>query len=348
LIVAPRKIPKLKAFLADYISGRTNVSDHTVYKWTNSAKHFVKFFGDVKIDKITEGDVEDYAEHRRAECAEATVGTEIKHGKQFFGYALKKKLIPENPFEGQKVKRQDNPDRRVYIPRENLQTLIDSVSNPVWKALISIVRWTGCRIGEALLLKWSDIQWEDGKINMPSPKTARYGVPNRMMPLWNELRPILEELRRNAAPESIYVIEDICNLPPTKREDERHSKNTATQLTRYIEAADLDVWPKVWQNIRATRENELELEGHREFAVRAWIGHSQKVAERNYRQITEEDFSKAVKSSSGQIVVSNGTQGSAKPDEQEITTNRKTTLQESAPSCNTSQSGLAPLSKRSS
>ncbi|MEO2014887.1 MAG: hypothetical protein ABGZ53_11005, partial [Fuerstiella sp.] len=70
--------------------------------------------------------------------------------------------------------------------------------------------------------------------------------------------------------------------------------------------------------------------------------------ESSYLQVTPEDFNKAFKSPSGQIVVSNGTQDGEKPDEQETTTNEKTTLQESAPSCNTSQSGQAPLSKRSS
>jgi hypothetical protein len=157
-----------------------------------------------------------------------------------------------------------------------------------------------------------------------------------------------DELRSNSTSTSIYVIDDIANLPATNREGDRQSKNTATQLRRYIKAAGLDVWPRVWQNIRVTRENELELEDHREFAVRAWIGHTQKVAENNYLKITEEDFEKAFKKPSGQMVVGKGTQNPAKPDEQETTANKKTTLQESASLCRTSQSGLAPRAKPSS
>ena len=123
--------------------------------------------------------------------AKATLGAEIKHGKQFFGYAVKKKYIEENPFEEFVVGNQANDERRVVIDADNLERVIEAASPLQWKTLIAIVRWTGCRIEEATLLKWDDILWDVERINMPSPKTAHKDKPRRIIPLDSRLGPYL-------------------------------------------------------------------------------------------------------------------------------------------------------------
>jgi hypothetical protein len=68
--------------------------------------------------------------------------------------------------------------------------------------------------------------------------------------------------------------------------------NLRTQLRRIIARAQLKLWPKLWQNLRSTRETELadEFPAH---VVVAWLGNSEAVARKHYLQVTDEHFAAA-------------------------------------------------------
>ena len=62
---------------------------------------------------------------------------------------------------------------------------------------------------------------------------------------------------------------------------------------KIIERAGLKPWPKLWQNLRATRATELVSEGWPEYKVCKWMGHTKLVAEKSYWQVTDDDFTQA-------------------------------------------------------
>jgi hypothetical protein len=64
-------------------------------------------------------------------------------------------------------------------------------------------------------------------------------------------------------------------------------------LIRIIRRAGLEPWPKLFHNLRATRQPELE-ESFSSHVVCAWIGNSEKVARKHYLQVTVGQFAKAV------------------------------------------------------
>ncbi len=68
--------------------------------------------------------------------------------------------------------------------------------------------------------------------------------------------------------------------------------NPHTQFVRLIERAGLNPWPKVWQNLRSTRETEL-LKDFPIHVVCGWIGNTERIARRYYLQTTEADSDKA-------------------------------------------------------
>jgi hypothetical protein len=70
--------------------------------------------------------------------------------------------------------------------------------------------------------------------------------------------------------------------------------NLRTQLERIIKKAGLTPWPKLFQNLRSTRETELACE-HPIHVVCGWIGNSQAVAAKHYLQITDADFDRAIR-----------------------------------------------------
>jgi len=69
--------------------------------------------------------------------------------------------------------------------------------------------------------------------------------------------------------------------------------NLRTQLQRIIHKAGLTPWPRLFHNLRSTRQTELAetFPGH---VVCAWIGNTEKVAQNHYLQVTDAHFAQAV------------------------------------------------------
>lgn len=119
------------------------------------------------------------------------------------------------------------------------------------------------------------------------PKTAHHeGKELRVIPLFAELREYLEDARELAGD-----IADDPTAPVISRYRSANS-NLRTQLQRIIKRASVKPWPKLFQNLRATRETELA-ETYPLHVVCAWIGNSPKVAADSYLQITDAHFRSA-------------------------------------------------------
>ena len=330
------EVPTLKPFLVSYISTRTDLTEHTKYKLRNSSKLFVEFFGDVKLKQITAGDVEDYINHRKSlGRADASISAEIKHGKQFFSYAVKKQYLEQNPFADFKIGSQADRGRNQVLKADDLQQVIDAAPSLEWKALISFVRWTGCRVSEALLLKWSDINWDRETALISCSKTKRKtGKDYREVPLFQSVD-VLREWFLESPDGAEYVI---SGLVRTSNRQGRQGKNLRKPFTAIIKKAGLEPWAKPWQNLRVTRENELEavFPSH---VVNAWIGNSRKVALQHYLQVTEEHFQAA-----SQLPHScqQGPEGGCNGVENKVTDIKKPVLRGSSEDYNTMQNGQAP------
>jgi hypothetical protein len=110
-------------------------------------------------------------------------------------------------------------------------------------------RWGGLRCpSEHLLLKWSDVDFANGRMTVHSPKTEHHeGKATRLVPIFPELEPLLLEAH-TAAPEGDGPV-------ITKYRDS--NANLRTQLYRIILRAGLVPWPKLFHNLRSTRETEL-------------------------------------------------------------------------------------------
>jgi integrase len=154
-----------------------------------------------------------------------------------------------------------------------------------WRLLFALSRFGGLRCpSEHLALRWSDVDWERGRMTVQSPKTEYHpGGESQIIPLFPELRPHLEAAWEMAEPGTVHVI--------TRYRDA--NANLRTQLLRIIRRAGLKPWPKLFANLRSTRETELA-ESFPIHVVCEWIGNSQAVAAKHYLQVTDEHFGKAV------------------------------------------------------
>ena len=128
--------------------------------------------------------------------------------------------------------------------------------------------------------------------------------------------------------------------------------NLRTQLERIIHKAGLKPWPKLFQNLRATRETELA-EQWPEHVACAWIGNSRMVARKHYLQVTEEHFEQAAQNGAAQKAAQQPAEMPRKESQSDSRSHKETpVLQGFANSCDTVQefimagAGFEPATSR--
>jgi hypothetical protein len=64
-------------------------------------------------------------------------------------------------------------------------------------------------------------------------------------------------------------------------------------MIRILKKAAITPWPKLFQNLRSSRQSEL-IKVHSMEVACEWIGNTPAVALKHYLQITDEDYAKAM------------------------------------------------------
>jgi hypothetical protein len=146
---------------------------------------------------------------------------------------------------------------------------------------------------EHLGLHWGDVDWNCNRLTVHSPKTKRHqGKAKREIPIFPELLPHLEAalsaLLENFDPKANRLSEQ----PVITRYRDTNA-NLRTHFCRIIRKANLEPWPKLFQNLRSTRATELAAQ-FPEYVAAEWLGHSTAVANKHYWRVTDADFEKAV------------------------------------------------------
>lgn len=108
------------------------------------------------------------------------------------------------------------------------------------------------------------------------------GRGERLVPIFPELRPYLLDAFERAEPGSVHVI--------SRYRDP--SGNLRTQLQRIIRRAGLTLWPRLFYDLRATRQTELA-EQFPAHVVCSWIGNTERVAQNHYLQATDDHLKTA-------------------------------------------------------
>jgi len=205
---------------------------------------------------------------------------------------VQRKQVRENPFAALVSSVVPARGRQHFIPRETVNALLGQCHGPEYRLLLLFARYIGVRVpSEIVLLTWGDVDWEGRRIVITAPKTERHkDGGKRVCPIFPEVFPALQEAF-DAAPEgSVYIF-------PSIRSGE---KNLRTWLTRAILKAGMKPWPRLWQNFRATRATELG-DANPSHVAAAWLGHTERIADRHYRQVTVEHFDRAIKEATGPL-----------------------------------------------
>ena len=134
--------------------------------------------------------------------------------------------------------------------------------------------------------------------------------------MFPELKPLLEQAY-DAAPEGSVNVIKHC----------QGTKNYRKGLKEIILKAGLLPWPKLFNNLRSTRETELA-KNYSLQAATAWIGNTPKIALGHYLQVTEQEWQNATTTTNSDV----------KCDAFHPYLTQNVTKQGTEPACNSSQS----------
>ncbi len=245
------------------------------------------------LAEISPGDADEWRESLRKKLAAATVSREVKRARQFFRAAMRKRLIAENPFTDLSTPAQVNATRAHFVTTAIIERVIEACPDGEWRLIVALSRYGGLRCpSEHLSLKWGDVDWEHNRVTIRSPKTEHHaGGESRVIPLFPELRPHLEALffdEERAGTERII----------TRYRD--RNANLRTQLLRIIKGAGVKPWPKLFHNLRASRQTELTARFPLH-VVCEWIGNSAPIADKHYLQVTDDHYDDAVTTTTPEV-----------------------------------------------
>ncbi len=306
-IVAPREraeVVKLGPFLDAYLARRApEVKDATIRHLREAAASLVDFYGaDANVRSITPADADRFRSHLLASglASNSTVPRRIGRARQLFKAAVRAEAIDRNPFDGLPATVRTDDERRFHLSAEDsARVLAACPPGSRWPLAFSLLRWGGLRCPSELRpLTWGDVHWPDpsaddpqdhaGWLRVTSPKTEHHdGKGSRVLPLFPELLEPLRSAFDAAEPGAVAVLPNLPAAPVLRR-----------QFLSIIKRAGLTPWPRLFHNLRATRQTELvgRFPSH---VVCAWIGNTEDVARKHYLTVTGDDFARAAGAESG-------------------------------------------------
>jgi integrase len=175
------------------------------------SKHFLPDFKGKQISDITQSNIKEYQLKRKieimampknigkkeSEISFRSVNLEVNTLNHFFNFCIERGLIEKNPATG--VKKLNELSRLKTLSDEDILKLINGASNKLTKDLIAFLILSGCRKGEALNLKWDDVDMQNDVIAIKGTKT-KY---DRYIPISKPLKELLSGIEKKQ--DCLYV-----------------------------------------------------------------------------------------------------------------------------------------------
>jgi integrase len=153
------------------------------YRW-RLERHLLPYLGEHKLDEITFAVIENFIASKLAEAdplSARSINMLLVLAAQIFDSAVESELIARNPARGRRRRvREHAPARSFLDSADHLTALLDAagqldagtnVMPGQRRALLATLAFAGLRIGEALALRWRDLDLARGTITVLASKT---------------------------------------------------------------------------------------------------------------------------------------------------------------------------------
>ena len=290
-----------------YLREAPKLDEETIEKHVMTLRYLIHHFGNDKaigsitlvdasawVDSLAAGKLAGARKKSKQKygMSKGTVRGHIRNVKAIFNWAILFELAQANPFakfDGKPLATEPNH----YVTLSEFRLLYRAAPNRDWRMLFALCRLSGLRLNAARTLPWSGhatdsdserrwigVDWDRRRICVVgNHKTKR---------LYRELpiRPLLYRLLLRAFDAAEDGAVSITGLSP----------NNLTRIGRKAARdAGMKPWPKLYQAMRSSAENDHKLRGVAEATYAAWMGHSPTVSRKHYTAPTDQEFAAVAK-----------------------------------------------------
>ena len=265
-------------------SGNT---EKTIRSKIDSGKHILPVFQNKNLGRISSADIKNYQLERKLEVRNKPKNTDKREGEinyrsvnielatlhHFFNYCMERNYIQSNP--ASRIKKLNELSRLKTLSDGDIKKLIAGATNKLTRDIITFLIYTGCRKGEALNLKWDDVDLKNGVIAVKGTKT-KY---DRYVPISEALRGVLEGIKKN---QGLYVF----NNNGAKIGDFKRSFKTAC---RNAGLKDLRI-----DDLRHVFASKMVMNGTSLYITGELLGHRTTQMTKRYSHLVPDTLKKAV------------------------------------------------------
>lgn len=185
-----RPEPTFHEFASEWLAGlgdeglrETTLAD---YEW-QLTHHLLPFFAGHRLSQITVAEVDRYrqAKVRQRKLGATSINKTLTRLGQILDLATERELVDRNPLRvnpKRRKLRQRQPDRSYLDRAEQIEALINAAGEldaearcdrraTPRRALLATLAFAGLRIGEALELRWRDVDLAGGRLRVGRAKT---------------------------------------------------------------------------------------------------------------------------------------------------------------------------------
>ncbi len=151
----------------------------------------IPFFKGRRLHQISPFLIEAYKSKRKAEVKQSTVNRDLALLKYMFNLAIKWWKASTNPMKEVKLFREEQKPLRTLTPEAG-ERLIEAAPDRL-KPILIVALYTGMRRGEILSLRWDNVDFARGVIQVEKSKSGKM----RSIPMHERVREALMGLKRN-------------------------------------------------------------------------------------------------------------------------------------------------------
>jgi integrase len=299
---------RLSEYIQLYFNSRkTELASGTIVLHQMTTRYLLGFFGENRrIDQISRTDARAFKaalangdlmhiSKKPRDLGPATVDIHIRNCNTMFNRAVDDDIIIYNPFDrlssAVKVERDWH-----YVTREEYEKMM-RFAPMKFRLLISLCRLAGLRRGEALNLRWYDIDWEHNRVRIIAkeewlPKDRE----KRIVPVCPELQSILLGAYDEAEAGSSKVIKKVV------------VKNIWRDTQVLFCKAGVVPYSRPYHSLRKSCARDWA-ERYPAHVVKEWMGHSSfDTTDKYYLQVPESEYMRASDNNFWKNVTQNVTQ----------------------------------------
>ncbi len=233
--------------------------------------------------------VEDYKIRRFGIAQPTTINRELCTVKNMFRKAMDWEYLRDNP--ARTVKRFRTPQGTLrFLSKKEAGCLLDACNKtryPYLYPAVAIALHTGMRIGEILRLRWEDVDFNEGRINVVSRKEGHTkNYESRSVPLSSFVKNVLQTLTRNLS--SPYVL---CRQSGQKLDEIEYPWKVALKLSGIPHAR--------FHDLRHTFASWLVMAGVDLRSVQELLGHKRIEMTMRYAHLSPGHMRKAIETLDG-------------------------------------------------